>query len=775
MYNIDYSLSAPSRSSAPPAREKSVSSYASLALGPAPTYAGSDPPPKRKGGSGSWDYDDQPPRPPSPLGRSSYYPSRGGGRSSSRYDNERSAVGRGRGRGRDRNDRIDRFSSSRNSPDRFPSSLDRGVGGSSSGGGGGGGAYEAGEILPRSGTSPVPNSRRLDDYESRGVRSSDLDSRSSSRYVPRGGGGRDGGRTGRGGRGSGRFSDRGGGRGGRADFRTRRGSDFYSGRTSPEGSLDNPRSDDRYFSSDKRGDDRSTQQSSRSFPSSLRDASTSRGPPRYSSILGSNASSDPRSDDRFPKRRRDDEDYEFEDKRSRNSEYVSRSRPISNEEARYSRSSDDLSSSFDSRLPRPSDLRDRRGLDTPRGSTDRAPIRSDGPSSSRDVDPMDSSLRSRRPGASPDRSDSRGFLSTNRVDVGRRFSTRDDPRSTSLREESSLPRQSSKSDLHESRDRDPRTGLDSRARDPRDARSQQRYDDRGPDRYRDASPPADRNIESRPVQLDRSRDPRGADFRAECGGSISGRLKDTRKPKIDLDDFPDQLPHPPAKKAPLPSPSTVRGTISSSAFDSLSESGLERTNSSSRDYMASGRGGRGRGGGRGLSSSLRGEGGAGGRVSSRSDFERLGMDQFPPRGAFKRFQGDDVDDSLPGSEFGTKAEKRDSLPKRHSDESMVDDFPTGFNSSKTESASAREEEEKKPRPLSPPPKGEPSGVMKALVRLLDLEASMEFAYAKHMQLVKKQKELKSQAVILADLPVGVESFKEDLEQLEATAEMYDIE
>lgn len=70
-----------------------------------------------------------------------------------------------------------------------------------------------------------------------------------------------------------------------------------------------------------------------------------------------------------------------------------------------------------------------------------------------------------------------------------------------------------------------------------------------------------------------------------------------------------------------------------------------------------------------------------------------------------------------------------------------------------------------PRPISPPPPGKPSGVMLALTRLADLEAQMEYAYAKHMQLVNRQNELKLQVNVLSTLPVGIEAFKEELEVL----------
>jgi len=69
-----------------------------------------------------------------------------------------------------------------------------------------------------------------------------------------------------------------------------------------------------------------------------------------------------------------------------------------------------------------------------------------------------------------------------------------------------------------------------------------------------------------------------------------------------------------------------------------------------------------------------------------------------------------------------------------------------------------------PRAPSPPPKGNPSGVMLALARLLELEASMEYAYAKHMLLVKRQKELGEQYKVLETLPVGIDAIKEDLQK-----------
>lgn len=76
-----------------------------------------------------------------------------------------------------------------------------------------------------------------------------------------------------------------------------------------------------------------------------------------------------------------------------------------------------------------------------------------------------------------------------------------------------------------------------------------------------------------------------------------------------------------------------------------------------------------------------------------------------------------------------------------------------------------EKPKEKPRPPSPPPPSEPSGVMQALARLIDLEAQMKYAYVKHMQLVNRQAELQAQSKLLATLPVAMEAFKEDLDAL----------
>jgi len=55
----------------------------------------------------------------------------------------------------------------------------------------------------------------------------------------------------------------------------------------------------------------------------------------------------------------------------------------------------------------------------------------------------------------------------------------------------------------------------------------------------------------------------------------------------------------------------------------------------------------------------------------------------------------------------------------------------------------------------------------ALTRLIDLEAQMEYAFAKHMQLVVAQKVLRAQYDVLEKAPIGIDAFQEDLDKLTA--------
>jgi hypothetical protein len=48
------------------------------------------------------------------------------------------------------------------------------------------------------------------------------------------------------------------------------------------------------------------------------------------------------------------------------------------------------------------------------------------------------------------------------------------------------------------------------------------------------------------------------------------------------------------------------------------------------------------------------------------------------------------------------------------------------------------------------------------MRLADLEAQMEFNYAKHVQLMMKQKQLRAQYEVLENLPVGIDALQAEL-------------
>lgn len=72
----------------------------------------------------------------------------------------------------------------------------------------------------------------------------------------------------------------------------------------------------------------------------------------------------------------------------------------------------------------------------------------------------------------------------------------------------------------------------------------------------------------------------------------------------------------------------------------------------------------------------------------------------------------------------------------------------------------------KKKVLTPPPSpGPPSALTVALIRLADLEAQVEFAYAKHIMLAKRHKVLLKQYEHLEKLPVGVEAFEGELKAL----------
>jgi len=82
------------------------------------------------------------------------------------------------------------------------------------------------------------------------------------------------------------------------------------------------------------------------------------------------------------------------------------------------------------------------------------------------------------------------------------------------------------------------------------------------------------------------------------------------------------------------------------------------------------------------------------------------------------------------------------------------------------------EEPKEPveKPIAPPPKVEPSGLIMALSRLAELEEQLEYAFAKHVQLTKTQEKLRAQTKVLKKLPVGIDAIREELDAAQAEAQ-----
>ena len=216
---------------------------------------------------------------------------------------------------------------------------------------------------------------------------------------------------------------------------------------------------------------------------------------------------------------------------------------------------------------------------------------------------------------------------------------------------------------------------------------------------------------------------------------------------------------------------------------SFHEGGRGSFHEGGRGWMRGGRGMTGRG--------FRGRGRGGGRFVP-SSYSR----NFPPHDSFRpdgpqnhssysgmdrSLEGDSERPPIDGSESFEQHRRRNSLQK---DEMQVNagerkrETPSaggrngaGVVASNAAAATSKEEEKKSVVPWapSPPPKVEPCGVMTAMIRLADLEAQMEYAYAKHMLLVKKRRELRQQHKKLKGLPVGIEAIQKDLDELIASA------
>lgn len=138
------------------------------------------------------------------------------------------------------------------------------------------------------------------------------------------------------------------------------------------------------------------------------------------------------------------------------------------------------------------------------------------------------------------------------------------------------------------------------------------------------------------------------------------------------------------------------------------------------------------------------------------------------------------------SRSGSRSNIIDGQAKNNASNSHLTDSEVGLIKSETKIIQAitatptdikkGDDSDKKPQPIKvkPPPKGKPTGIMIALTRLIELEASMEYAYAKHVLLVNRQKELEHQKKILQKLPVGLNAIKDDLEdKVRAAGDLYD--
>ena len=197
-----------------------------------------------------------------------------------------------------------------------------------------------------------------------------------------------------------------------------------------------------------------------------------------------------------------------------------------------------------------------------------------------------------------------------------------------------------------------------------------------------------------------------------------------------------------------------------------------------------------RGRGRGMPGSFSSMGRThGGRVGhGRGDFERLGdPDHFMGgRGrGFRAYDNLSPREQRPvASVAEAQVQKADVGKPLSSYSAMLDSTP--LRMSRSNLPAIKREEPETPRkspspapatpPPSPPPEPRPAdGRVLALTRLANMEAEMEFAYAKHMMLKAKQRCLRVQCELLENLPHGIEAIQDDLDKLEKEAELLEKE
>lgn len=95
--------------------------------------------------------------------------------------------------------------------------------------------------------------------------------------------------------------------------------------------------------------------------------------------------------------------------------------------------------------------------------------------------------------------------------------------------------------------------------------------------------------------------------------------------------------------------------------------------------------------------------------------------------------------------------------KRTKDEA---DFGRNQDTKSSSSAEMFSVTDSLPCPVAPP-----SALALALARLADLNSQMEFAYAKHLLLVRKHEIAKARIRVLKDLPVGIDACRDDLDKM----------
>ena len=191
----------------------------------------------------------------------------------------------------------------------------------------------------------------------------------------------------------------------------------------------------------------------------------------------------------------------------------------------------------------------------------------------------------------------------------------------------------------------------------------------------------------------------------------------------------------------------------------------------------------GRSGGRGRADYARGVVAPGGRSGGRFG------DMAYPRGPFaqmdveRRFFDDNSNAKTSSSQHN--AQSVVNVQTQDSNQSFIGDYvsmgtsamstkdvavktPEKANSLVSQETASQPAPPENPGPpvITPPEPSPPSAVVLALTRLADMKAELEFAYAKHMLLKAKHRNLRAQFNVLEKLPIGIEAIQDDLDALQ---------